>query len=199
MLIAMGVGMWFGSSVPLHPGSNRIKTDDLSATLLTPAKALNPFSLIDHRRQSFTLDSLKDRWTWMFFGYTHCPDVCPTTMRILDTVTNRIAPEIDTQVVFVSVDPERDTVEQLSLYVPYFNKSFVGVTGNIEELDRVTNELGILHVRVETDGGSGYLVDHSASVLLVNPSAQLQALFSPPHQAAEMAADFQKILNRIRL
>ncbi|MDH3673710.1 MAG: SCO family protein [Gammaproteobacteria bacterium] len=197
MIVATGAGVWLG----LRTNDRAIQTDDLSATVLSPAKQLSSFSLIDHHGQDFTLENLKGRWSWLFFGYTSCPDVCPNTMSLLDTVVGKIAQRHskEHQVVFVSVDPERDTIKVLSKYVPYFNESFVGVTGETDELNKFADELGILRVKIEADQGSGYLVDHTASILLINPLGQLQALFSPPHDVLKLVNDFGKITDQIKL
>ena len=163
--------------------------------MLEPAKNIEDFALTTHLNMPFTLESLQEKWTFLFFGYTHCPDVCPTTLHTMTQVIQKIAEngQFNFQVVFVSIDPERDTTERLAQYVPYFDKSFIGVTGKQADLDNLTQQLGILHLRVESEGGGGYLMDHTASILLVDPNGQLRALFSAPHHAGEIVEDFNKI------
>lgn len=168
-----------------------------SVTILEPPKLIRDFHLINHRGEPFTLDSFKGKWSFVFFGYAHCPDVCPTTMHTLAQMKRILADNsdrhTDVQVVFVSVDPERDSADQLAKYVPYFNQAFIGVTGNKEEIDRVTKALGVLHVRVEQKGGQNYLMDHSASIYLIAPSGQWRALFWAPHDPKLMADDFVQV------
>lgn len=177
---------------------NKASIEDVEATVLEPAAALEKFELTTHSNTPFTNQSLTGKWSFMFFGFTNCPDVCPTTLHTMAQVDRQIMQETngeeEIQVVFVSVDPERDTPERLAQYVPYFNESFIGVTGKRADINRFTRQLGILHVRVERDGDDDYLVNHSASILLFNPEGQLRALFSAvPHQAAYIIDNFLKI------
>lgn len=166
-------------------------------TRLEPPRVLQPFALTDHQGTAFALERLRGHWTYIFFGYTHCPDVCPTTLSSLNQVARNInalpgsAPR--PQYVFVSIDPERDTPEQLAKFVPYFNPDFVGVTGTPEAIDAVTRQLSVAYLKVEADRSDGYLMDHTAAVLLIDPQARLHALMSPPFDPAGLAQDFEKI------
>jgi protein SCO1/2 len=193
VVLSLAAGVWLGNQVL----NRKLPLEQISATVLNPPKAISDFRLTNHRDEPFTLDSLKGKWSFLFFGYTHCPDICPTTLHTLAQMDRILADDPDThanvQVVFVSVDPRRDTVQQLGKYVPYFNKAFVGVTGTEDEINRMTKQLGILHIRVEQKQGQDYLVDHSASVLLFSPNGALRALFGAPHEAQRLAADFKKI------
>lgn len=165
------------------------------ATLLdTSARALPSFSLVDQEGAPFGNDRLQRRWTLMFFGYTHCPDICPLTLNELKGMYARLAgtpyPQ-DTQVVFVSVDPKRDTPEQLKRYVQYFDARFFGVTGSEPELLKLTRSLGIYHA--VNGSGQDYLVDHSAAIVLIDDQGRNRALFSAPHEAAVLARDYLSI------
>jgi len=157
-------------------------------------KQVAPFELTDHHGQAFDLDRLKGRWSFMFFGYTHCPDVCPMTMDTLKRVAGRLEGQeagADTQVVFVSVDPARDTPEHLKNYVEYFNPEFLGATGGAEQLMAMTRQLGIIYDLNDGDGKKDYLVDHSAAVLLTDPQGRLVGVFSAPHRAEDITARFE--------
>ncbi|MBL4647786.1 MAG: SCO family protein, partial [Gammaproteobacteria bacterium] len=105
--------------------------DELNATVLTHPRLLRPFHLVDEHNGAFTNKSLKGHWSILYFGYTHCPDICPTTLALLNQVILKIkqAKQPVPQVVFVSVDPQRDKPKALGTYVHYFNPEFVGVTG----------------------------------------------------------------------
>lgn len=166
-------------------------------TRLEPPRTLADFSLTDHTGAGFTLERLRGRWTFVFFGYTHCPDICPTTMSTLNTVARALEAGPDgaasPQYVFVSIDPERDTPEQLGKFVPYFNPSFLGVTGDPAAINALTRQLSVLYLKVEPDRPDGYLMDHSAAILLLDPEARFHALMSPPFDPAGMAQDFQKL------
>ncbi len=170
----------------------------VSATVLPGPKSLVPFRLTDQNGEAFSERSLEGRWSFLFFGYTYCPDICPTTLATLSLMEKKLqssgvaAPH---QVVFVSIDPDRDTPARLAEYVPYFNPSFVGVTGPEEELAGLTRQLGILYARAESQDIStdNYLMDHSAAILLIDPEGRFHAVFSAPHDPLKMAEDFARI------
>jgi protein SCO1/2 len=167
------------------------------ATLLPAPKPVADFQLTDQAGRPFSLDNLKGRWTLAFFGYTHCPDVCPTSMAMLAQVQRKLAKDPNAgelpQVVFFSVDPERDTPELLASFVPYFHDSFIGVTGDANEILKLTRQLGIIYGKVEGSGGDDYLVDHSAAIILFDPEGRFRALFNVPHKPDYIVADLQAI------
>ena len=138
----------------------------------------------------------------MFFGFTHCPDICPATLSVLNRVEQQLAdrgitePELRT--VFVSVDPRRDTPERLSEYVNYFNEDFIGVSGKPEVLDKLTRKLGTVYHIGEPDQQGEYLVDHSASIFLFDPSARLVSVFTTPHKADNIAERFLAVRDFIQ-
>lgn len=187
--------MWLGARItPTHP-------PQLSAgTLLTQPKVISSFSLIDHRGQTLGLEQLRGQWTFAFFGYTHCPDVCPNTLMILDAVAKNLAKHEDimedTRFLFVSVDPSRDDIERLGEYVTYFNPTFIGATGKAHQLDKLTRQLGILYAKAEgpSQSGDDYLIDHSASILLFDAKGRLAAVFSQfPHDADAISRDYLEV------
>ena len=167
------------------------------ATLLPSAKPVADFRLTDQAGQPFTLDNLRDHWTLAFFGYTHCPDVCPTSMAMLAQVQRQLeqnpAGAPLPQVVFFSVDPERDTPQQLASFVPYFHDSFMGVTGDPGEILKLTRQLGIIYGKTGGSGAGDYLVDHSAAIILFDPAGRFHALFNVPHKPELIASDFLAI------
>lgn len=199
--LSLGALIWFGYQ-QWQPAASRGADDPapvlVHGTWLPQAKSLPPFALLDHHGAAFTPQTLVGHWTFMFFGYTHCPDVCPTTMGVLGSMATQLAARgiSAPRVVFVSVDPQRDTVAQLSQFVPYFNPDFVGVTGDEAGIDTLTRALGIVHARSgpAADDAAGYLMDHSAALLLFNPDGHYNALFSAPHGAAQLADDYARIL-----
>ncbi len=167
-----------------------------SGTWLPQPRPLSAFSLTDHAGQPFTPQSLKGRPTLVFFGFTHCPDVCPTTLAKLSQVV-KAANIPGLTVLLVSVDPQRDTPEQLERYVHAFNPDFKAVTGKPEEIERVAREFGVAVVRVDIAGGD-YTVDHSAVVFLLNDQGQRVALFTPPFEIEPVAADLRAVADRLR-
>lgn len=155
--------------------------------LLWPqAKILGNFSLLDQQNQPFTLDRFKGKWNLVFFGYTHCPDVCPTTLQVLHGVKQQLMAHAsivaDTQFVFISVDGQRDTPDVLASYVKFFDPTFIGATGSDEQIQRLTQQIGTVYMRIpDSNNPNNYLVDHSAFVFLIDPLGQMIGLFSAPH------------------
>ncbi len=149
------------------------------------------------------MNNLMRKWTFMFFGYTYCPDVCPIALVDLNDVYHNLAEKgdlieekfkVETQFVFVSVDPQRDTAEVLKDYIPHFNEVFIGITGKPEVIEGLARPMGVAYRRVPGEDEEGdYLVDHSASFLLIDPLGRLRATFSPPHDPKQIADDFRKI------
>jgi protein SCO1/2 len=170
--------------------------DPLDRILLDPPRSLTPFSLVAGDNNPFTLEQLKGKWTFLFFGYTSCPDVCPTTLTEMATMSKLLAKSTEPntiQFVFISVDPERDTPDHLKNYVAYFNKTFTGATGTIDQLNTLTRQIDIKHRRLK-EQGNDYLVEHSADILLFNPQAKLFARFPAPHYSEEISTLFTEIL-----
>lgn len=156
-----------------------------------------PFALVDHRGEPFTPADLQGHWTLLFFGFTQCPDVCPTTMAFLDRFHEALeGTEVeDTDVVMVSVDPARDTPERLAGYVPYFNETFTGVTGEFLDLFRFATNLNAPFRKVPGQGDD-YLVDHSANVVLINPRGHYHGFFRAPLDLARMKATYRAARHR---
>lgn len=145
-------------------------------------RIIKPFELLDHKGEPFTRKRLQGRWTLVFFGFTFCPDICPTTMAMLNTAVTGIEDETissSTEVVMVSVDPARDTVEKLAPYMGYFNPSFTGVTGEFLRIHALATNLNAAFQKVP-GGGDNYTVDHSAYVFLINPKGDYHGFFKPP-------------------
>ena len=166
-----------------------------SGTWLTQPRPVPEVSLVDQSGQPFTAQSLKGHPTLVFFGFTHCPDVCPTTLARLSEVV-KAANVPDLKVLLVSVDPERDTPELLARYVHAFNPDFGGVTGKPEEIQRLAKEFAVATAKVDLGGGE-YTVDHSAAVFLLNRQGQRVAIFTPPYEVAPVAADLQNVASHL--
>jgi protein SCO1/2 len=175
-------------------------SNGMSALRFPVARALQPFQLVDQAGKPFDNSSLTGYWSFLFFGYTHCPDVCPTTLSVLSSVAQKTgAVNAPTHFVFITVDPDRDTPQQLAVFVHSFNKRFIGVTGSNGAIDRLTKQLGVLHSKVpDSNDPKNYLVDHSASVFLIDPHGKYHALFSPPLSADTMAAQFRRMVADFR-
>jgi protein SCO1/2 len=170
---------------------------DQVMTVLAEPKPLTDFALTDDRNRPFGPESLKGKWSFLFFGFTYCPDVCPTTLATLARARDAIAKNAlgadDVQFVFVSVDPNRDTASGLRQYVRAFDPSFVGVTGDDAQLARLAGQLGAVY-RVEiTPGVENYPVSHSAAVYLLDPRARHHAVDTPPLDAEAISRRFNVV------
>jgi len=186
-LVALALGAWLGAT--LAGRGQAVPT--ISGTVFPDARALPDFRLIDHHGDPFTPDRLKGRWTLVYFGYTHCPDVCPTTLYELsraDGLLGRDGEAEDVAYALISIDPDRDTPERLAEYVPHFGAKFVGATGPTDALTALTQPLGIVFAKVETGDPKNYVVDHSSAVIVINPDGKFQAVFSAPHKPEDIAA-----------
>ncbi|HED18985.1 MAG TPA: SCO family protein [Gammaproteobacteria bacterium] len=168
-------------------------------TLLPSARAITDFQLTDHNGKPFTHENLKGKWSFAFFGYTHCSDICPTSLSMLAQVIRNLKKDdtLDTppQVVFVSVDPERDTPELLAEFMPHFDPDFIGATGDPEQLLILTRQLGTFFGKAPDDNADDYRVNHSAAIILFDPEGNFRAVFGAPHDPALIAQDFIAIKN----
>lgn len=166
------------------------------ATFLFPqSRPMPSFALLNHRGEAFTNQALQGKWSFLFFGYSHCPDICPTTLHTMNQVIQRLGEDArQTQFVLVTVDPERDTVERLAEYVPFFNPQIIGVTGQPEQVRELAQNLGVPFMKVENpDAPADYKMDHSARIFLVNPNGAYHALISPPFQVDQLVSDWRKM------
>lgn len=160
-------------------------------------KQVRTVELIGGDGQSFALDELKGRWTLVFFGFTHCPDACPTALAMLKSAAHawsELPLAQQPQVLFVSVDPERDKPEVLQRYVHFFNPDFHAATADHSIMLPWTRSLGVVYEQV-ADGNGGYSVDHSTSILVFDPELQLVGMLRPPHTAAQIVEDLGPIVS----
>jgi protein SCO1/2 len=164
------------------------------AVVLDKPRIFGDFELVDHRGETFNISRMQDIWTIVFFGFTHCPDICPTTLAMLnDTYSKLKDSEKDRlQIVMISLDSERDTVEKMAEYVPYFNSSFTGVTGDKYVISRLAAELFIAYNRVPL-GDDDYTMDHSTQLILINPKGHYHGFFKAPHTEITMRSTWRSI------
>jgi protein SCO1/2 len=167
----------------------------LHAMVLPQSRALPQFSLLDQDGAEFDTESLRDQWSLLFFGFTHCPDICPATLQQLAIARSRVLHEKNRSfpnIVLISVDPERDTPGVLAEYIGHFGDGMTGVTGPIDELRKLTSVLGIYFEKSAGENGN-YSVDHSAVVIVINQNAEFHALFSAPHTIDHFVEDMPLI------
>jgi len=188
-----------------RPGTKRgddfIPIGSGAYALATP-EPIAPFRLQSHDGNVFDNASLKGSWTFAFFGYTQCPDFCPTTLALFNDVQrelrDRHAATGDIRFIMVSVDPERDPPELLQQYVAAFNRDFIGVTGDPAEIAHLGDSLGIGFAKVHGASSASYQIDHSSNVLLIDPQVRLHGIFAAPHVARDLVAGFVEISRRAR-
>ena len=178
------------------PGSDAPKFKLTDVTGAGFGKELN---LTDHNGKPRTLADFRGKVVTVFFGFTHCPDVCPTTLAELSQVAKALGPDADKlQVLFVTVDPERDTQKVLAQYVPAFNPGFLGLRGDAEATARAAKEFKVYFNKQppkEGSAGRAYSVDHSAGTFILDRQGRLR-LFSQYGQSAEVILHDVKLLLR---
>lgn len=189
-LVALSTGAWLAYRMTTPPAAPQ------TATVLPAPLPLPEFSLLDGLGDRFDREAMRGHWSLMFFGFTHCPDICPLTLQVLAAARAALADDGRQQipdVLFVSVDPERDSVDTVRGYAAHFGPGVTGVTGELAELRKLTDELGIYFGKVPTAGGD-YSVDHSAAVLLIDPEARFRAVFGAPHELAAYVHDLPLLM-----
>ena len=166
------------------------------------ARTLLPFQLTDHHGNAFTNKNLQGKWSWVFFGYTSCPDVCPTTLQELNFIYPALSSIAPNQVLLVSVDPQRDSQEKLAQYIAYFNKDFIALRAGHDVLYPFSRNMGLMYAIVDGDNENNehqhesYLVDHSASIVLINPQGKIAAIFKPEQEIGQVPSiDGEKLVN----
>ena len=170
--------------------------------VLPEAREIPAFELVDAAGQPFGPARLEGKWSLLFFGFTHCPDICPGTLYDLSQASKAVHAALSDkadrlQVVLVSVDPERDTPARLAGYVAFFDPSFEAVPGPHERLEPLTRKLGIAYrIAPHERGAAQYDVDHSASILLMDPQGRLHGVFPAPHDVVALQSDLIQLLAR---
>lgn len=181
-MVAMALGIWVASSIrPPDNGPTPHAADFHGSMLSTPRNITVP-ALLKDDGSVFTVSDLQNHWTLMFFGYTHCPDVCPTAMNTLAQAKKK-SPVGFPEVIFVSVDPERDTVDIVGEYIQYFDPSFKAVTGDEKLIEALTLQMSAVYMRMPgtSSDDENYIVDHSSAIMALNPEGKLIAYINPPH------------------
>ena len=197
IVAGLGIGIFTNQSGDKLKGPNFEKNEeflDFLVSQIKPPGNLPAFSLIDHQGDEFTNDQLKGKWHFLFFGYTFCPEICPTTINVLDGVYRKLKRD-DVGVVFISFDPARDTSLQLAEYMPYFNEEFTGVTGNESAIRALTAALDVTYTRYLPEGSdeADYQFYHDTGIMLIDPKGRLAARFSAPHSPKFIAKKFLQL------
>lgn len=150
---------------------------------------------MDSRGQAFAAEQLRGSPSLVFFGFTHCPDVCPTTLALLAQM-RKAGSLAGVRVLFVTIDPARDTPEAVGSYAAAFDPSFIGLTGEEQSIRDLARVLGVAMARVELPGGA-YTMDHSSTLFLFNSAGENVAVFTPPFDTQRLAQDLQQLAPRL--
>ncbi|MBX3692961.1 SCO family protein [Dokdonella sp.] len=192
--VAVAIGFFVGSRFLGAPPAPAMTT----AVLYPAPREVPAFNLAAADGKPLTAADWKGRWTLVFIGFTHCPDVCPNTLAVFRQVWNRLDAQGLTarlRFAFISVDPERDNGTRLTDYVRYFHPDFEAATGSNDDLTRFTRSLGLVYTHVPDDKG-GYSVDHSASVVIIDPDGRVIGLFRPPLEVEPIATDLATLAGK---
>lgn len=183
--IALIVGVYVATIIA--PPS--MQTQPAYLQMYPQPRELTNFTLTDHNHQSIDKSIFEGKWSILFVGYTYCPDICPTTLAAVSSAYGDLlnATPQDPQVVFLSVDPKRDTIERLNEYMNFFNPAFIGMTGEHKELFPLVRSMGMMYAMTESTDNPDYLIDHSASIVVINPQAQVIGRLKPQHIPGELA------------
>ncbi len=190
VLAAIAMGKYFVAGSPRDAAPGTLE----SGTLLSPARPLPAFALVDQNGAAAGPESFKGHWTLVYFGFTHCPEACPATLALLAQLKRELAgtlpPAQLPSVLLVSVDPERDSPAVLKSYLASFDPEFRGFTGTPEALRDFAAGLGMLFWKVPNN--RDYLMEHGTAILLVDQDGQLAALFSAPHVLDALVRDYRR-------
>jgi len=190
-IAALAAGIFFGTQ------QSAPDLSELSGFSFPEPEALENVALVDHNSEPLTEADFKDKWTFIYVGYTFCPDYCPltlTTLNQMDSLLQEDESLPESRNLLVSVDPERDTPEHLKDYVKFFSENFDGATGTPEELRKFADQVSAVYRVPDDRSDPNYLVDHSSTVILINPEARVQALFTAPQTAEALAKDFRLLV-----
>ena len=168
----------------------------ITGKILVRPMEIDNFELTDQNNEVFNKKSLEGGWTVLFFGYTNCPDVCPTTIYKLAEIKNGIKedlPSANFNTVLVTLDPDRDSAERLDEYIGYFDETMLGVTGTYENIQSFTSSLSVFYQRINKE--EGYDFNHTASIFVFDKDGSLFATMSPANTVEEIESDFFTILN----
>lgn len=186
LLIVAGVAGWWFMPHEFH------------GIQLQSPRVVEDFTLPTSTGEPMSLSDFRGKYVVLFFGYTYCPDVCPMTLNDIQQMLKTLDAERaeDVQVVMVSLDPDRDTPEQLATYLEYFDPSFIGMTGTVEEIQPVADQFGIFFERQPGSDNTNYLVDHTSAVTIIDPEGHVRIIFTNGVKGADMASDLAYIMQR---
>ena len=169
---------------------------DLGAYFIDPPRQLSGFHLISDQNMNFAIDDFKGKWSILFFGFTFCPDICPLTMKQLSEVKEGLMDKADKiNFYLVSIDPDRDSPENLRTYLDNFDEEFIGLTGEIDKIYKFSTQVNAPFFPVVNSNEENYTVDHSGSLVLINPEGNYAGFFRAPHDQNKIIKALDSLLN----
>ena len=173
----------------------KIQDQSFVGTDISSAHMDTSFKLRDFNGRLRTLEDFRGKVVVLFFGFTHCPDICPTTMTDLKKTMNLLKEKASgIQVIFITLDPARDTEDVLKKFIPTFNSSFLGLTGSESEIDKVTTQFKIFYNKVNDGSKAGYTIDHSAGLYVIDKNGNVKLHISYGEKPADIASDLEKLI-----
>ena len=196
-LVALILGLTINKVINGRSQGNPAELIDAGIILLPQSRTVPALEMNDENGQPVRVDQLKGKWSLVFFGYTFCPDICPTTLAQLRQVKSELPKEAmgRMQVVLVSVDPNRDTPAQLKQYLGYFDKDFRGLTGSLDATQKLANALSIPFIPADTSK-PGYTVDHSGNLALIGPDGAQRGFIRAPFNNQKLVAQLPGLVKR---
>ena len=169
---------------------------DLGAYFIDPPRQLSGFQLISDQNMNFAIDDFKGKWSILFFGFTFCPDICPLTMKQLSNVKDELKDKANRiNFYLVSIDPDRDSPENLRTYLDNFDEEFIGLTGEIDKIYKFSTQVNAPFFHVVNSNEENYTVDHSGSLVLINPEGNYAGFFRAPHDQNKIIKALDSLLN----
>ena len=171
---------------------------DLGVYLREPARNIRDFELINTENKPFAQEDFIGNWNLIFFGFSFCPDICPITMSLLAKVQSSLEADEKNKVDFfmVTVDPERDSPAALRMYLDNFSKTFIGLTGTLDQIYNFSTQVNAPFIPILNQKGSHYTVDHSGNIILINPEGKLAGIFKMPHDQKNITVAISDLINR---
>jgi protein SCO1/2 len=197
LFVAFGLVLALAALIAgIQIGLQANRVPELKATILYPQpRELTGFTLVDGAGDDYGIERWHGQWRLVFFGFTNCPDICPSTLAMLRGVVRALPADRRPKVTFVSVDPERDKPEAIGEYARYFDPEFEAVTGDHQQLTALTRQMGVVYrIEPHESGDTQYGVDHSSAILLVDTEARLRGALTAPHIPEALIADLTTLL-----
>jgi len=194
-LVALVIGLTVYKVLNTEQQLDTAELLDAGIVMLPQGRDVPDLTLTNQDGESVSMDQLEGRWNLLFFGYTFCPDICPATLAELRQLRGKLPEEVRQrmQPILVSVDPERDTPEQLKKYLDYFGAGFIGLTGPLDDIQTLANAVGVPFIPADTSK-ENYTVDHGGNLALVGPDGRLRGFIRAPLRPEKLAEQLPAVL-----